>query len=64
MGLFKIALLNLSGGRLLYAEALGLKDDGTQAYPPTGIVGEPENGYHILREPRPDTLSQANPGVY
>ena len=61
---FKMALLNLSGGRLLYAEALGLKDDGTQAYPPTAIVGEPENGYHILREPRPDTLSQANPGVY
>ena len=41
---FKIALLNLSGGRLLYAEALGLQEDGTQAYPPLPIVGEPENG--------------------
>ena len=36
---FKIALLNLSGGRLLYAEALGLQEDGTQAYPPLPIVG-------------------------
>jgi len=61
---FKMALLNLSGGRLLYAEALGLKEDGTQAYPPTAIVGEPENGYHILRQPQPDTFGQANPGVF
>ena len=61
---FKIALLNLSGGRLLYAEALGLKEDGTRAYPPQAIVGEPENGYHILRSPRVGTLEQTNPGVY
>ena len=60
---FKMALLNLSGGRLLYAEALGLKEDGTQAYPPTAIVGEPENGYHILRRPQPDTFSQADTDV-
>ena len=61
---FKIALLNLSGGRLLYAEALGLQEDGTQAYPPQAIVGEPENGYHILRQPRQETFEQTNPGVY
>ena len=61
---FKIALLNLSGGRLLYAEALGLKEDGTQAYPPQAIVGEPENGYHILRSPQTGTFEQTNPGVF
>lgn len=27
---FKVALLNLSGGRLLYADSLGLTDDGSQ----------------------------------
>ena len=50
--------------RLLYAEALGLQEDGTQAYPPLPIVGEPENGYHILRQPRQETFEQTNPGVY
>ena len=61
---FKIALLHLSGGRLLYADALGLNEDGSRAYPPTAIVGEPENGYEILRAPQVGTFEQTNPGVY
>ena len=56
--------MSSAGGRLLYAEALGLQEDGTQAYPPQAIVGEPENGYHILRQPRQETFEQTNPGVY
>ncbi|ALE15594.1 hypothetical protein AMC99_00278 [Altererythrobacter epoxidivorans] len=32
---FKIALLNLSGGRLLYADSLGWSEDGTLAQAPT-----------------------------
>ena len=34
---FRIALLNLSGGRLLYADSLGLNEDGSAASPPPSL---------------------------
>lgn len=55
---FKIALLNLSGGRLLYADSLGLKEDGSitdQARPGALELLVPEDASGIER---------MNPGVY
>ncbi|MEL6877967.1 MAG: murein L,D-transpeptidase catalytic domain-containing protein [Pseudomonadota bacterium] len=51
---FRIALLNLSGGRLLFADSLGLQDDGT--YRSTNI--EP------LQPARPNDLQRYAPGSF
>ena len=54
---FDAVLLRLSGGRLLYAESLGLAEDGSRVTPP---VTQTE----LLRRPGGGTFERANPGVY
>jgi hypothetical protein len=56
---FRIALLNLSGGRLLYADSLGLQDDGTQSI-------RPQNASDIkpLQPEQPNDLQRYAPGSY
>lgn len=52
---FRIALLNLSGGRLLYADSLGWAEDGT---------GVPEGELTLLQPERPNSMQRYNPGSY
>lgn len=52
---FRIALLNLSGGRLLYADSLGWSADSTNI---------PDGELKLLRPENPDTMQRTNPGVY
>ncbi|MCA0978399.1 murein L,D-transpeptidase catalytic domain family protein [Qipengyuania flava] len=54
---FDYVLLKLSGGRLLYAESLGLIDDGRRVPPP---VTQTE----LLRSDSGGTFERTNPGVY
>lgn len=55
---FDRALIDLSGGRLLYSDSLGLAPNGT-------IVASPTLRPGILRAERPaDTFERTNPGVY
>lgn len=55
---FRIALLNLSGGRLLYADSLGLAEDGS-------LVKRPEPGeLALLRRENATGEDEFNPGVY
>ncbi|MFK4005184.1 murein L,D-transpeptidase catalytic domain-containing protein [Qipengyuania sp. NPDC077563] len=54
---FDYVLLKLSGGRLLYAESLGLTDDGRRVPPP---VTQTE----LLRNDSGNTFERTNPGVY
>ncbi|MBX7536057.1 murein L,D-transpeptidase catalytic domain family protein [Qipengyuania sp. GH1] len=54
---FDYVLLKLSGGRLLYAESLGLTDDGRRVPPP---VTQTE----LLRSDSGGTFERTNPGVY
>ena len=54
---FDYVLLKLSGGRLLYAESLGLTDDGRRVPPP---ITQTE----LLRSDNGDTFEKTNPGVY
>ena len=51
---FRRALLQLSGGRLIYAESLGLQEDGSEIAPPMQVLRRPDNG----------TFQQTNPGVF
>ncbi|MGY6637706.1 MAG: murein L,D-transpeptidase catalytic domain-containing protein [Erythrobacter sp.] len=51
---FRTALLNLSGGRLLYADSLGLEEDGR--IETTGLA--------MLRPDRPTDLQRYAPGSY
>ena len=54
---FDKVLLRLSGGRLLYAESLGLAEDGSRVTPPirqTELLLRPEGG----------TFERTNPGVF
>ncbi|MAM38576.1 MAG: twin-arginine translocation pathway signal [Erythrobacter sp.] len=54
---FDYVLLKLSGGRLLYAESLGLTEDGSRVPPP---VTQTE----LLRSDNGDTFERTNPGVF
>ena len=54
---FDAVLLKLSGGRLLYAESLGLAEDGSRVAPP---VTQTE----LLRSPAGGTFERTNPGVW
>ena len=54
---FDFVLLKLSGGRLLYAESLGLAADGRRVPPP---VTQTE----LLRNEYGGTFERTNPGVY
>lgn len=53
---FRIALLNLSGGRLLYADSLGLQEDGTLRPPPAQL--------ETLRPDQPTAAQRYNPGLF
>ncbi|MCP9221640.1 murein L,D-transpeptidase catalytic domain family protein [Erythrobacter sp. LQ02-29] len=55
---FKQALLNLSGGRLLYSERLGLAEDGSTAASPT------EEGPRLILPGEPTDMQRYNPGAY
>ena len=52
---FRVALMNLSGGRLLYADSLGWSEDGT---------GVPEGEMTLLQPDRPSDMQRYNPGSY
>lgn len=54
---FAKVLLDLSGGRLLYAESLGLAEDGSRRMPP---IAQTE----LLRRPGGGTFERTNPGVF
>lgn len=55
---FDRALIELAGGRLLYAESLGLAEDGSRVMPP---VAQTE----LLVRPHPqNSFERTNPGVY
>lgn len=53
---FRIALLNLSGGRLLFADSLGLQEDGTML--------TREEQLQMLQPEQPDATQRYNPGVF
>lgn len=55
---FDMALIKLAGGRLLYADSLGLTENGSRVLPP---VAQTE----LLTRPYPQgTFDRTNPGVY
>ncbi|MDZ4307676.1 murein L,D-transpeptidase catalytic domain-containing protein [Allopontixanthobacter sp.] len=55
---FKLALLHLGGGRVLYADSLGLREDGS-------IIPEDQRReIEVLTPERPTGIQQLNPGVY
>jgi hypothetical protein len=55
---FDAALIKLAGGRLLYADSLGLAEDGSRIMPP---VAQTEL---LTRYPPQGTFDRSNPGVY
>lgn len=55
---FDMALIKLAGGRLLYADSLGLAEDGNRIAPP---VAQTEL---LTRFPPQGTFERTNPGVY
>lgn len=55
---FDQALLQLAGGRLLYAESLGLTESGLRMSPPIAQVDL------LTRYPPQGTFERTNPGVY
>lgn len=58
---FKLALLQLGGGRVIHADSLGLQEDGSIITPPT--VPEPAD-LKILQRDIPDAIQRTNPGVF
>ncbi|GAA4642878.1 hypothetical protein GCM10023115_08380 [Pontixanthobacter gangjinensis] len=58
---FKLALLQLGGGRVIHADSLGLQEDGTIVVPPT--INAPID-LKILQPENPTGIEQINPGVY
>lgn len=56
---FRIALLNLSGGRLLYADSLGLAADGSTITKPA-----PPKDLELLVPDNATDADRINPGVY
>ncbi len=63
---FRIALLNLSGGRLLYADTLGLQEDGSvyQRPLPQPAPQSQAPQTQILRPDDPTATQRTNPGVF
>jgi hypothetical protein len=55
---FQTALLQLSGGRLLYADSLGLHEDGSIA------IGPPPSQYALLQPGDPSPLQTYAPGSF
>lgn len=55
---FDMALIKLAGGRLLYADSLGLTEDGTRIPPPVAQTDL------LVRQPYQSTFDRTNPGVY
>ncbi len=55
---FDMALIKLAGGRLLYADSLGLAEDGSRIVPP---MAQTEL---LTRNPPQGTFDRTNPGVY
>ena len=58
---FKLALLQLGGGRVLHADSLGLQPDGSIVTPPTR---EAPRDLKILTPENPRGIERINPGVY
>ena len=58
---FKLALLQLGGGRVIHADSLGLQEDGTTIAPPTS---EAPLDIKVLQPENPTGIEQINPGVY
>ncbi|WP_115367655.1 murein L,D-transpeptidase catalytic domain-containing protein [Alteripontixanthobacter maritimus] len=60
---FRMALTNLSGGRLLYADSLGLAADGTTVTKPAPILpAQPE--LELLQPETPTAAQRLNPGSF
>lgn len=55
---FDMALIKLAGGRLLYADSLGLAEDGSRVRPPVAQTDL------LTRNPPQGTFDRTNPGVY
>lgn len=55
---FDMALIKLAGGRLLYADSLGLAEDGSRIAPPVAQTDL------LTRYPPQGTFERTNPGVY
>lgn len=55
---FKLALLHLGGGRVLYADSLGLREDGST------IPEDQRRDIEVLVPEQPTGFEQMNPGVY
>lgn len=55
---FDRALIDLAGGRLLFADSLGLAEDGSRVMPP---IAQTEL---LTRSPPEGTFDRTNPGVY
>lgn len=55
---FDRALIELAGGRLLFADSLGLAEDGSRVMPP---IAQTEL---LTRSPPEGTFDRTNPGVY
>ncbi|MBX7513655.1 murein L,D-transpeptidase catalytic domain family protein [Qipengyuania sp. GH38] len=54
---FAKVLLSLSGGRLLYAESLGIQADGSRRTPPIAQTD-------LIRRPGGGTFERTNPGLF
>lgn len=64
---FRLALMRLSGGRLLFADSLGIGANGEKITPPPPPPPEPEKPEGVLELLRPDnptTMQRTNPGVF
>jgi len=62
---FRIALLNLSGGRLLYADSLGLTDENTFGEPPKVESAEKEIPQtEPLQSAQPNDVQRHAPGSF
>ena len=55
---FDMALIRLAGGRLLFADSLGIAADGSTVTPPFAQTNL------IRRDPAEGTFDRTNPGVY
>lgn len=55
---FDMALIRLAGGRMLYADSLGIAADGSIVTPPVAQSGL------LRRDPPEGTFDRTNPGVY
>jgi hypothetical protein len=56
---FKLALLQLGGGRVIHADSYGLQENGEMIAPP-----KPAQNLELLQPDNPTGIEQINPGVY